>query len=207
MVARATFQPPPLEKISFRAADVLLFSGHDRVSQLIKLGSVPPWYWPCFRAEPHWRWISHVAICFDYHSETLLVESTTLNDVPCAIRKVKVAGVQAHDPRERIAAYNGHVWRMRPARGWDLSNTKRDELTKFLYWQFDQPYDALGAIRSATWFPGEYSRQVRFCSDLNAASLSRVGLLAVSNPKKFTPSGLVGLLHRNGNFPAPLRIK
>ncbi len=199
---------------NFRAGDVLLFSGRDRVSTLIKLASVPLLYWPGVQLalhplarQPHWRWISHVAICCDWHSEVILVESTTMNDEPCLVRHVRIDGVQAHEPKRRIAGYPGVVWRMRPAPGWELTNARRDELTRFVHWQFGEGYDFAGAARSASWLPDVYRQAVRFCSDLAAACLTRIGYLAVSNPKGYTPSGLAGALYRNGNFVVERLVK
>lgn len=199
-----------LTRDDFRAGDVLLFSGCDPASLAIKLASVPPWYWPVWRPwekTPHWRWISHVALICDWHSEPLLIESTTMNDYPCAVRHIRTHGVQAHRPAGRVERYDGWVWRMRPVRGWELTNERRDELAKFVHWQFGERYDFGGAMRSVTRWPTLYREQRRFCSDLLHAALARVGLVALDNPKRYSPSRCAGLMYGNGNFSKPKLIK
>jgi hypothetical protein len=190
----------------FYAGDVLLFAGIDAVSRAIRFGTSPPWYWPVVRG-PHWRCISHLAFICDWHSLPLLIESTTLTEARCAIRDVVTQGVQAHFPLPRIARYEGAVWLLRPDPSWRLSHDDRSDLTRFVHHQLGRRYDLEGAVRSASLFPAEYRNQVRFCSDLGASALQRVGLLSISNPKRYTPSGLARTLVANGNFQPPVRLK
>lgn len=191
--------------IKFRAADLLLFAGRERPSRIIEFGTCPPWHWPLFGA--HWRWCSHFAFIADWHSVPELVESTTLTDLPCVIQDKRVRGVQVHHPLDRIESYNGTVWISRPRKGWSLSHDERSNLTRFVNGQLGQGYDMEGALRSATWLPSEYHEQVRFCSELGAAALQRVGLLPLRNPKGYTPSRLIRDLVRQGNYQTPERVK
>ncbi|MBX9790170.1 MAG: hypothetical protein K2Y37_14735 [Pirellulales bacterium] len=192
---------------TYRAGDLLLFLGDDPIGRAIARVTCPPWYWPEFRRRPHWRFISHVAVCCDWHSQTLLIESTTFCDRPCLIRGKVVAGMQAHFPWARAAAHVGPIWRLRPAAGWALTNEQRNELARFVHYEFDQPYDLLGALRAPTRWPAIHKQQGRFCDDFAAAFLQRAGLMAIANPKGFTPSSLAKKLIANGNFDPPIRLK
>lgn len=188
----------------FRPGDSFAFLGRSLPSRLIARLSCPPLYWPEFRAilrrEPHYRYCSHFGMCCDYHGKTWLVESTTLCETPCLYHEKRVSGVQAHYPSDRIEAYDGYVWRFRPAEGWRLTNDERSALTRLIYHQLENHYDLLGALRSATDFPAVRREQVRFCSDLVAAAYMRVGRLGLTNSKGYTPSGLAKTLVNNGNF-------
>ena len=135
---------PTLTTSTFISGDLVLFAGKNWESRAIALATCSP------AQLILGQWFSHVAICTDYRGRVLLFESTTLCDLACEIRRCKVRGPQAHDPRSRIHSYPGSVWRMRLARDKRLNNDERHELTEFLTSKLGEGYDYEGAAISGT---------------------------------------------------------
>lgn len=189
----------------FQAGDILAFYGRGAVSRLISLWTTDPLR---FQVGP-----SHVGIVCNYtgpeHTGPLLVESTTLNDRPCLIRKLHVRGVQAHDPAIRINGYNGRVDLYRLVPIWRLDQGESELLTQILVEHFVRKgvaYDTGGALLSGTrvfkltrLFPAAALNLV-FCSELASAVLMRLGRMNVRNPAKYTPGALVRQLVRTGVY-------
>ena len=143
---------------------------------------------------------------------TLLFESTTLCDEPCALAGRRVSGVQAHDPRSRIATYPGRVALVRLTPAWRLTDHEVDRLRDWLLAVASEPYDLRGALLSGTrlfkWtalmpYPDLGSL---FCSELCAAALMRLYRMPLANPSLYNPASLVRELRRCGTYGAPQRI-
>lgn len=146
-------------------------------------------------------------------SRTLLFESTTLCDLPCALSGRTIRGVQAHDPLERIACYHGAVARLRLARAWRLNRHEIALLHQWLMNVASEPYDLRGALVSGTrlfkWsllmpYPDLESL---FCSELCAAALMRLHRMPLENPSVYNPASLVRELRRCGTYGGPKFVK
>jgi hypothetical protein len=146
-------------------------------------------------------------------SSTLLFESTTLCDEPCALAGQRVVGVQAHDPRSRIATYPGRVALVRLTPAWRLSAHEVSKLHEWLLAVASEPYDLPGALLSGTrlfkWtslmpYPDLGSL---FCSELCAAALMRLYRLPLANPSLYNPASLVRELRRCGTYAAPVSLQ
>jgi len=167
------------------------------ISHVAAIGWTPRWqletlvragalHIPAERLE-HWQ---------DRH---LLYESTTLNDQPCVIRGRQLPGVQAQEPAERIAAYDGRVWLYRLTPPWrsDFTAERSTRLTGHLLARIGQQYDGRGAVLSGTrvikhlWAWRRVDRSSLFCSEYLAAVLQHVGLFPISNASKITPAALI----------------
>src|SRR6185312_9740686 len=145
-------------------------------------------------------------------TSTLLFESTTLCDEPCALAGRRVSGVQAHDPRSRIATYPVRVALVRLTPAWRLTDHEVAQLGDWLLAVASEPYDLRGAILSGTrlfkWtalmpYPDLGSL---FCSELCAAALMRLYRMPLANPSLYNPASLVRELRRCGTYGAPRRI-
>jgi hypothetical protein len=142
----------------------------------------------------------------------LLFESTTLCDEPCALAGRRVSGVQAHDPRSRIATYPGRVALVRLTPAWRLTDHEVDRLRDWLLAVASEPYDLRGALLSGTrlfkWtalmpYPDLGSL---FCSELCAAALMRLYRMPLANPSLYNPASLVRELRRCGTYGAPVSL-
>lgn len=179
----------------WKAGDILIFFGTDWSSRVIELATRGP---------------SHVGIVSRHDdSRHLLYESTTLCDLPDRLTGRLCAGVQAHDPEERVQAYGGRVARMRLTPAWQLNRYEVDLLGRMLRHVHGAKYDLCGALLSGTrlfkWtslmpYPDLGSL---FCSELCAAVLMRLGRLPLSNPSAYHPAALVRGLRRCGVYCAP----
>jgi len=187
----------------FQPGDLIGFSGRELVSRAIKALTVAP----CFWLRPHWRSISHIGICAEYHGRVLLFESTTLTDLPCIIRGVKTAGVQAHLPDERIDGYHGFVFRARLSKLDRLFRPDSTKLTGCLLEFLGAPYDMLGAILSGTPWPTDSRQATVFCDDLCALMLRKLGRLQVGNSKSYSPASLLREVVRTGVYQKPERVR
>jgi hypothetical protein len=143
---------------------------------------------------------------------TLLFESTTLCDEPCSLAGRRISGVQAHDPRSRIATYPGRVALVRLTPAWRLTEQEVARLHDWLFAVASEPYDLRGALLSGTrlfkWtalmpYPDLDSL---FCSELCAAALMRLHRMPLANPSLYNPASLVRELRRCGTYGAPQRI-
>jgi hypothetical protein len=176
--------------------DILIFFGTDWSSRVIELATRGP---------------SHVGIVSRRHDDCrpLLYESTTLCDLPDRLTGRQCAGVQAHEPEERVRAYFGRVARLRLAPAWRLNRYEADLLGQMLDHVHGANYDLCGALLSGTrlfkWtslmpYPDLGSL---FCSELCAAVLMRLGRLPLSNPSAYHPAALVRRLRRCGVYQPP----
>lgn len=179
----------------WESGDILIFFGTDWSSRVIELATRGP---------------SHVGIVSRHDDRThLLYESTTLCDLPDQLTGQLCAGVQAHEPEERVNRYRGRVARLRLAPAWRLNRYEADLLGRMLRHVHGESYDLCGALLSGTrlfkWtslmpYPDLGSL---FCSELCAAVLMRLGRLPLSNPSAYHPAGLVRKLRRCGVYRPP----
>lgn len=192
--------PRPGPDRRFRPGDVLLFYGHELVSRAISLCTWGP---------------SHVGIIGlkTEMGEPLLVESTTLCDLPDAFDGSVRKGVQFQRPWDRIAAYDGQVYRMRLVDGWWLWQNEVEWLDKLCRGIHGRPYDLEGAafcevrkFRLGRLLPYP-DRGSLFCSELVAGLLMRLGRLPLSNPSSYSPASLARTLQSCGVYARPQILK
>ena len=185
--------------------DLAACFGSDAVSRTISIGTASLFAPKRLKLGP-----SHVAVICVQNGSALWVESTTLCEHPCVIRRECVGGAQAHLPEHRIQDYvnaGGRVdlYRLTPIDR--LSHAESGLLTRILITHFirrDVSYDTGGALLSGTrlfkhtrLFPRADLNQL-FCSELAAKVLMRLGRLNRDNPTKFNPATLVRRLVRDG---------
>ncbi len=187
------------------ALDLAACFGGDAVSRTISIGTASLFAPKRLKLCP-----SHVAVICQQNGSPLWVESTTLCQHPCVIRRKCVSGAQAHLPEHRIQDYvkvGGRVdlYRLTPIDR--LCHAESELLTRILIRHFvgrDVSYDTGGALLSGTrlfkhtrLFPRADLNQL-FCSELAAKVLMRLGRLNRDNPTKFNPATLIRRLVRDG---------
>lgn len=185
-----------------QTGDLIAFAGRRWTSKVINLGTfgIPGW-------SP-----SHVGIIGEYRGEHLLFESTTLSTLPCLIQGKPFKGVQACTLEDRVATYNGRIWRYPLAR--KLFDDERERLNAFLVHHVGVPYDRRGAIRSGgrlwanLWsaFENECLSQI-FCSELLAAAYRDIGVLHSTNASRWNPRRLIIRLRRERMLLSATRLK
>lgn len=182
--------------------DIIGFSGTSAVSDVINLGT-----WGI----PRWS-ISHVGILAEFDGRQLLVESTTLDPLPCEILHKKFDGVQAHVLADVLAKYEGRVWQYGLYR--PLYDFERNRLSVFLGGLIGTPYDASAAFRSAdvglSWFESllrDQDLHSIFCSELVVAALSDIGIMPSVSPQRWSPNKLCRFLRHHEIVCRPLRLK
>jgi hypothetical protein len=190
-----SWRSAPKPRYDWRAGDVLLFWGRSWKSRIIELVTCGP---------------SHVGLIADAPdgSRLLLWESTTLCDLPDCIDRQHRQGVQAQDPDQRVATYDGRVARMRLAPLWHLDSLERDLLRRMTGHLHGEDYDLAGALLAGTrvfkWtrcmpYPDLGSL---FCSEMVAALLMRLGRLPLGHPGRYSPASLARHLRTCGTYEA-----
>lgn len=184
------------------AGDLFGFSGSGWVSKAITLLT---YGWP------GWG-ISHVAIVAPYDGVPSLYESTTLTDLVCKHAKRRLKGVQVHDIKDRIEAYEGRIWYYAAARL--VSRFSQVLMEDFLREQLGKEYDAIGALRSGGKLFSFVESLLReedlsdiYCSELAAAVLRLVRLLSTNNVSKWNPAALLRHQVRTYAAERPRRVK
>jgi len=130
----------------------------------------------------------------------------------CLIRGEHVAGVQVHEPDNRIRDYlaqGGKVIRYALTPINRLTGSESELLTKILLGKFVERginYDLGGALISGTRvfqllrsFPGADLNRL-FCSELVSAVLQRLGRLNRTNPTRHNPARLLREAVRQGVY-------
>jgi len=176
----------------FYPGDLVVFYGRQWQSRVIELVTRGP---------------SHIGIILHEHSRPLLFESTSLCDLPCVLLGEKVRGVQAHDPWERAAEYDGPAYRL-PIKA-KLYPEEAGHLTCMAIGEFlGKPYDLAGALESgphwlkpAHWLYPDLGTM--HCSALAAHLLMRLGRMNWENPKAFNPADVVARVLNNGTHGQP----
>jgi hypothetical protein len=177
------------DESDFQPGDLLLFAGRGFESRFIAAVTCSP------AQLLAGQWFSHVGICArDPHGRVLLWESTTLCDLPCEITGRHARGVQAHLPSDRLAHYDGAVWRLRLAERETLCEAESLRLTDFVLSEIGRPYDYEGAMISATWRL-RFCRRLYptldklFCSFYVLAALKDIGKVDKDlNPRAYSPA-------------------
>ncbi len=192
----------PLRATFFYPGDLLLFAGGNWESRAIALATCSP------AQLLVGQWFSHVGICAAYRGRMLLFESTTLCDLACAIQRRAVRGPQAHEPRVRIASYQGSVWRLRLDARHRLSAADDRRLSDFLVGKLGDGYDYEGAaicgtrlLRLARWiYP---SLDKLFCSAYAMGALKDAGVVDRDlNPAAYSPARMARDLQWWGTYQA-----
>ena len=173
--------------MNFLAGDVIAFAGREWASRAIALGTCK------FSQLLTGRWISHMGVIAPHDGQALLFESTTFTDMPCAIREERVNGVQAHNPYQRLAQYEGRAWIMRPRKR--VSEAQAEALAAFCLGSINAPYDYRQAVLSAVphwikrlgWIAPDQS--LLFCDELVSMALMDAQIIGHDyNPSKATPA-------------------
>lgn len=181
--------------MNLQPGDILAFYGTDWTSRCIEWGTWGP---------------SHVGILCDYRGGSVLVESTTLCDLPCIVTGKKISGVQAHAAEERIAGYRGRVLHYPMTDECRLSSDESSLLTRILlkHW-IGRPYDLAGALVSGTNLL-KFSHLIPypdlgsvFCSKLVARIYMRLNRLNWDDPGRYSPAYLIRKLRRTGVIDLP----
>jgi len=197
-LAADTLEPVSAETVWY-PGDVVAFWGRHWKSRVIEAATCGP---------------SHVGIIVNYGNQPMLVESTTLCDLPCAVRGLTVQGVQAHLVGDRIRNYDGYVRRVPIADCWRLSAEESAAMTAILcrHW-IGRPYYTGGAIISGTrllkWtrFIPYSDLGSLFCSQLVGAILMRFGRCPLDNAIRYNPASLIRRLRECGTFCKPEAIR
>lgn len=193
--------------MDWQPGDIAACYGRDLVSRTISWGCASLIAPRGLRLGP-----SHVAMICHQHGRPLWVESTTLSPRPCLVRGEPVAGVQVHDPMDRVADYlcaGGRVDIYRLVDFWRFTPEESDALT---YWLVDYcvdrgiSYDMSGAILSGRrltvrllpWLGADL--HTLFCSELVAAVLARMNRINHSNAARFHPARLLRRVVSTGHY-------
>lgn len=186
----------------FKAGDILGFSGRHWWSAAIALGT---------GGIPFWS-LSHVGILAHAPDGRLLLFESTDSSDPCEITGKPIHGVQAHWPEDVIADYRGRVWHYSLYR--PLYEHEENRLTRFLQTLIGRPYDEIGAVRAGGFLLSIIEGILRqedlshlFCSEVDAAALSHLGIWATANASRWSPRRLIKKLRRAGIMRKPVRLK
>ena len=181
---------------SFRAqmktGDVLAFSGKSRTSRLIRWATRSPY--------------SHVGLLWvarlpgGFGQSVMLIESTTLVDLPDAVTRRMHKGVQLHFASQRIAAYPGKVWwvplrePLKPAQQRRMERWLRETHCRQVAYDRAQALGAAFDLFDSLGLANEPDFSALFCSELVARALQVAGLVDASmNPSELTPHDVVQL--------------
>ncbi|PIR39614.1 MAG: hypothetical protein COV35_03665 [Alphaproteobacteria bacterium CG11_big_fil_rev_8_21_14_0_20_39_49] len=176
---------------NMKTGDVIAFSGKGRVSQIIK--------WKT-RSQ-----FSHVGIILDTNMHggighaVMLIESTSLKNIPDAVHNEIIKGVQIHFLSRRLETYEGKAWWV-PLKN-ELSNFEKNKMQAWLRKKhFDRtPYDFFQAIGAGAdlfdmiiGIENEPDFSSLFCSELVTKSLQVAGIVPDElNPSEQTPEDVV----------------
>jgi hypothetical protein len=192
--------PRPAPVAEFQTGDLLFFYGRGFISRSIELATWGP---------------SHVGIVCEFHGlgKEILVESTTLCDLPCLVLKRAHQGVQFHGVRDRISNYDGRVERMRLLPGWKLDHYEQNKMAQALWRLQGHGYTREGAGLSATppWFKASALFPYPdlgsvFCSELCAYALMQTRTLPADNPAIYNPASLQRDVRRRALYGAAERL-
>jgi hypothetical protein len=196
--ARNLAERLPVSFDSLKPGDILAFSSPTALGRAIQIATLGRY--------------NHVGIVgtAPHCVGPLLFESTADATEPCAIRGVRVMGVQVHPALERIriATDAGQkVYRLSLCR--PVTSDRYDEefeLRSFLRSRLGTPYDFTGALRARTlgfgwvrWLlPSREATGDLFCAELVAMALRVVRRFNTRNCSAWSPSALVRALVRRG---------
>lgn len=182
--------------------DIIGFSGSCFVSDIVNIFT-----WGIPRVD-----ISHVGILARHKNTLFLFESTTLDEIPCAILGKKIQGTQAHFLAQSIATYPGKVYHY--ALTEKLTDEQSYALTEFLISTLGISYDQLGAMRAGgvgfSFLEGllhEENLHTIFCSEWCAAAHEKIGILENENASHFNPNHLVRWEQFKKILSKPVRLR
>lgn len=192
-------------KENLRTGDIILFSGHGAISNLIKLFTKSEW--------------SHVGIALRNGTTDLYIwESTTLSDVDDVIDHIKKKGVQLVSFAERTEKYHGKI-AVRHLQGVTMDDAEADALKQLIIELENRPYEEhlIDLLKSSVDTYGkewhnEGDLSSLFCSELIATAYQHLGLLNKTEvadeytPKDFSSAGNMILL-RNATLGHEVIIK
>lgn len=161
---------------SMKTGDVIAFSGKGRVSQIIK--------WKTQSEFSHVGIIMGSDMGGGIGQTVLLIESTTLGNLPDSKTGEIIKGVQMHFLSKRLGSYNGDAWwiplkkELEPHQAYNMQKWLRQKHGGRI------KYDALQAIGAGAdlfdWIPGianEPDFSSLFCSELVTRALQIAGVV------------------------------
>jgi len=196
----------------FRTGDIIIFSGHGTVSDVIKLFTKSKW--------------SHVGMAIRNGTDNLyILEATTLSDVNDVVDDVAKKGVQLVPLRDRLNKYDGDI-SIKHLQGAVLGNNDSSALKAFMLEVEDRPYEqhivdlAKAALARKVPKDGMFHDMLHnegdlsslFCSELIAEAYQRLNILNNTEPsdyylpKDFSDSGKM-LLLRNATIGPEIALK
>ncbi|MDA0780688.1 MAG: hypothetical protein PQ612_06100 [Rickettsiales bacterium] len=171
-----------------KTGDVISFSGKSDISNIIKAKTDSD--------------ISHVAMVLkkqllDGKERVLIIESTSLNNLPDIYTGKLFKGVQIQYLSDRMNDYSGQVYWRRVRN--PLSEGEKAKLVIFLMMlhKMQIEYDTLGAIGAGCdlfdiLFANVENHEKLFCSELVAAAFEHIGLLPRDyNTSEATPADVI----------------
>ena len=108
--------------MKYKAGDIILFSGKGWMSRLIKLGGLTKY--------------SHVGVMLD---EELLIESTTLSNIPDLFTNKMHKGVMVVRLQDRIDKYNGKIYHRSLKE--ELTEEQKDKMLEVAKELHGRPYE------------------------------------------------------------------
>lgn len=184
--------------------DIIGFLGNSGISRTICIGTGGWPFWP-------YLGLSHVGIMGESHGKTLLFESTTLCDLPCAIQGKPFRGTQAHPLEDRVATYPGRIWHYPLSE--PLWDNERERLNAFLLEHIGADYDKFAALFAAdlapSWVESYLNPEHRdsCCSVWACAAHAYIGRFSTSNVGRWSPTRFCRAERRQGLLAAPVRLK
>ena len=206
-----------------RAGDILGFSGNSWWSAGINVATYGLPWWSLSHVgivaeiPKHCIWPDSVIMdcryCPPKPGTLVLFESTMSCDLPCIFQGKVVSGVQGHKIADRVAEYQGKVWRYPMRR--TLRPLESERLTHYLLSHLGVDYDTIGAFRAGgvgfsfveSLFRPEDLTSL-FCSEFVAAAQKHVRLLDGGvSANRWSPNLLVRTEWRRGLLLKPRRLK
>ena len=177
-----------------KTGDVIAFSGKGRVSEIIKWKTGSPY--------------SHVALVLSTDLggafggvNVLVIESTTLNNLPDVKTGELIKGVQMQWLSKRLQTYDGAAWWGRVTE--EITPCGLHNMEAWVRKKHAErtPYDSIQAIGAGVdlldWMPGienEPDFNSLFCSELVACAWQAAGLLDEDiNASEMTPADIMKL--------------
>lgn len=175
-----------------KTGDVIAFSGNSRISKIIK------WKTRSRYSHVGLVWRTDLGLPLDGEN-VMLIESTTLNNLPDAATGEFIKGIQLQWLSKRLATYNGEAW-------WGKVNKSIPNVEAAQMWLRQKHnertrYDAIQALGAGAdlldWIPGienDPDFNSLFCSELVARAWQYASLLGNQyNASEMTPKDIMDL--------------
>jgi len=162
--------------MKYKTGDIILFSGRGLVSNIIKLGGLTKY--------------SHVGIMLD---EELLIESTTLSDIPDLFTNKQHKGVMVVRLEDRINSFKGKIYH-RSLKD-ELTNEQKDKMLEVAKELHQKPYEESlwELISSEIDILPKQSEDLTsiFCSELAIELMDAAGIFTPKHSSnEYTPKDL-----------------